>query len=97
MKASNSKIPCVPVHWDMSFITCFKTICSEITKNISYFLDQHILPDKKCKTVMAVSYATKGKMVKTEGTANWSSAEDRLAASHCIACNTNPTQMEELL
>lgn len=94
MKASNSKIPCVPLHWDMSFITCFKTICSEITKNISCFLDQQILPDIKCKTAMAVSYATKGKMVKT---ANWSSAEDQLAASHCIACNTNLTQMEELL
>lgn len=64
----------VPIHWDMSFITCFKTICSEITKNIFYFLDQHILPDIKCRTAMAVSYATKGKVVKAEGTANWSSA-----------------------
>jgi len=48
--------------------TCFKTICSEIAKNISYFLDQHILPDTKCKAAMTISYATKGKMVKTEGT-----------------------------
>lgn len=68
MKASNSKIPCVPVSYDLSFITCFTTICSEITKDIPYFLEQHILPGIKYKAAMTVSCATKGKMVKAEGT-----------------------------